>query len=128
MINKIYCGDSVEIMKSMPDNYVDLVVTSPPYDDLRDYDGFHFEFPPTAHQLFRIMKEGGVVVWVIGDKTVDGSETGNSFKQALYFKEIGFNLHDTMIYFRHPPYPSNVRYNQSFEYMFVFSKGKPKNI
>ena len=82
----------------MPESSVDLTVTSPPYDDMRDYKGFSFDFENVAKELFRITKAGGVVVWVVGDATKNGNETGTSFRQALYFKEIGFNLHDTMIY------------------------------
>jgi len=125
-INKIYCESNLETMKRMGDNFIDLTVTSPPYDGLRDYNGYSFPFEEIAKELYRITKEGGVVVWVVGDATIKGSETGTSFKQALFFKECGFNLHDTMIYQRTSPFPSNIRYNQSFEYMFVFSKGKPK--
>jgi len=124
--NKIYQGDCLEVMKDIPDNSVDLVVTSPPYDNLRDYQGYTFNFKEIAKELFRVIKECGVVVWVVGDATINGSETGTSFKQALYFKEIGFNLHDTMIYDKgYAPNSQYNRYNQSFEYMFVFGKGKP---
>jgi site-specific DNA-methyltransferase (adenine-specific) len=125
-LNKIYNESNLETMSKMPDNFVDLTVTSPPYDDLRDYKGYSFPFEDIAKELYRITKEGGVVVWVVGDATINGSETGTSFKQALYFKEIGFNLHDTMIYHRISPFPDAIRYHQSFEYMFVFSKGKLK--
>jgi len=105
---------------------IDLTVTSPPYDDLRNYNGYSFNFEKTAKELYRITKKDGVVVWVVGDKTHKGSESGTSFKQALFFKEIGFNLHDTMIYRKENPLPQNHnRYEQEFEYMFVFSKGKP---
>lgn len=128
-INKIYCGDNVELMKLLPDNFIDLTVTSPPYDDLRNYNGYSFDFESVANELFRITKHGGVVVWVVGDSTKKGSETGTSFRQALYFKEIGFNLHDTMIYEKAQAcFGSNNCYLQSFEYMFVFSKGKPKSL
>ena len=96
------CGDCLELMKDIPDNSIDLIVTSPPYDNLRNYNHtlcWNFEiFKNTAKELYRIIKKGGVVIWVVGDSTINGSETGTSFKQALYFKEIGFNLHDTMIY------------------------------
>ena len=109
----------------MPDNFVDLTVTSPPYDNLRTYNGYSFDFEAVAKELFRVTKQGGVVVWVVGDATIKGSETGTSFKQALYFKEIGFNLHDTMIYQKSTPPLTHNRYEQNFEYMFVFSKGKP---
>jgi site-specific DNA-methyltransferase (adenine-specific) len=106
-----------------------LTVTSPPYDNLRTYNGYTFDFETIAKQLYRVTKDGGVLVWVVGDATIDGSETGTSFKQALYFKEIGFNLHDTMIYQKNGvAYPDKTRYWQTFEYMFVFSKGKPKTI
>jgi len=126
-LNKIIQGDCLEVMKGMPDKSVDLVVTSPPYDNLRDYKGYTFNFEGIANDLFRIVKDGGVVVWVVGDTTINGSETGTSFKQALYFKEIGFNLHDTMIYRKVNYIPlTHNRYEQAFEYMFIFSKGKPK--
>jgi len=125
--NKIYHGDCKEIMKTFPDNCIDLTVTSPPYDNLRKYNGFDFDFEGIADQLFRITKPGGVVVWVVGYATIKGSETGTSFRQALHFKDIGFNLHDTMIYQKNNfSNPSNNRYHQIFEYMFIFSKGSPK--
>lgn len=124
---KILQGDCVETMKKIPDNFIDLTVTSPPYDDLRTYNGYSFDFENTAKELYRITKDGGVVVWVVGDSTINGSESGTSFKQALYFKDIGFNLHDTMIYEKSGcSLPSKNRYLQCFEYMFIFSKGKPK--
>lgn len=124
-INKIIHGDCLQVMKSFEDGSIDLVVTSPPYDNLRNYNGFSFEFEGIVKELFRVMKEGGVVVWVVGDATIQGSETGTSFKQALYFKEVGFNLHDTMIFQKRNPIPQiyRKRYNNVFEYMFVFSKG-----
>jgi DNA modification methylase len=126
-INSVINGDCLEFMKTLPDKSVDLVVTSPPYDNLRDYEGFVFDFEGIAKELYRVVKDGGVVVWVVNDATINGSETGTSFKQALYFKEIGFNLHDTMIYrkLNYPPLTHN-RYEQCFEYMFILSKGKPK--
>jgi site-specific DNA-methyltransferase (adenine-specific) len=114
-------------MKILPGNSIDLTVTSPPYDNLRNYNGYSFDFEGIAKELYRVTKDGGVVVWVIGDATINGSETGTSFKQALYFKEIGFNLHDTMIYQKNSyPFPPSNRYYQQFEYMFVLSKGNPK--
>ena len=114
-------------MGRMPDGFIDLTVTSPPYGNLRTYNGYSFNFEETAQQLFRITKQGGVVVWIVSDSTIDGSETGTSFKQALYFKEIGFNIHDTQIYYKNNPIPTaGNRYHQHFEYMFVFSKDKPK--
>ena len=97
-INKIYNENCLETMKRMDDCFIDLTVTSPPYDNLRNYNGYEFEFEKIAKELYRVTKDGGVVVWVVGDATINGSETGTSFKQALYFKECGFNLHDTMIY------------------------------
>ena len=123
------CMDCVEGLKLLKDESIDLTVTSPPYDNLRTYNGYSFDFESVAKELYRVTKLGGVVVWVVGDATVKGSETGTSFKQALYFKEIGFNLHDTMIYEKAQAcFGSNLCYLQSFEYMFVFSKGKPKSI
>lgn len=115
-------------MSKWPDECIDLTVTSPPYDNLRTYNGYVFPFKDIAQQLYRITKKGGVVVWVVADATIDGSETGTSFKQALYFKEIGFNLHDTMIWQKQNYLPlTHNRYEQTFEYMFVLSKGKPSN-
>ena len=126
-LNTIYNEDCLDTMGRMPDGFIDLTVTSPPYDNLRTYNGYSFDWHKTIQELYRVTKDGGVVVWVVGDATVKGSETGTSFKQALYFKEIGFNLHDTMIYSKSGfKNPSNDRYHQTFEYMFIFSKGKPK--
>jgi DNA modification methylase len=125
-------GDCLELMREIPDGSVDMVVTSPPYDNLRTYNGmpaFTFDvFRPIADQLARVLKQGGVIVWNVADATVNGSETGSSFRQALYFKdECGLNLHDTMIYAKKNYVPlTHNRYEQCWEYMFVFSKGKPK--
>jgi site-specific DNA-methyltransferase (adenine-specific) len=131
--NVILNGDARSVLKHIPNSYIDLTVTSPPYDNLRKYNGVgehwnHETFKEIANELFRVTKEGGVVVWVVNDKTENGSKTGTSFKQALYFMEIGFNLNDTMIWEKTNPMPvvKQPRYNPVFEYMFVFSKGKPK--
>ena len=128
--NVIIQGDCLEVMRGMEDNCVDLTVTSPPYDNLRDYKGYSFDFNGISEQLFRITKQGGVVVWVVGDATIKGNETGTSFRQALYFKDIGFNLHDTMIYHKYgmPMRGSLKAYNQTFEYMFVLCKGEIKTV
>src|SRR3990167_674969 len=124
-INKIINSDCLEVMKQMPDKCVDLVVTSPPYDDMRDYENPVWLFESVAEQIYRIVKEGGVLVWIVGDATNNGNETGSSFNQALHFKKIGFNLHDTMIYEKQEAFIAcPKRYNQCFEYMFIFSKGK----
>lgn len=129
-LNKIYNMDCLEGMKLLEDNSIDLTVTSPPYDDLRKYNGYSWDFEGIAKELYRVTKQGGVVVWVVGDKTAKGSESGSSFKQALGMMEVGFNLHDTMIYEKNtssfPAKRTGNRYTQIFEYMFVFSKGKPK--
>ena len=126
-LNKIYNENCLDTMAQMQNGAIDLTVTSPPYDNLRTYNGYSFDFESIAKELYRVTKEGGVVVWVVGDATIKGSETGTSFKQALYFKECGFNLHDTMIYAKNSYMPlTHKRYEQQFEYMFVFSKGKPK--
>lgn len=115
-------------MARMPNDFIDFIITSPPYDDIRNYNGFKFEFEKIALELFRVLKKGGVMIWVVADATIDGSETGTSFKQALYFKEqVGFRIHDTMIYYKNNPMPqTGNRYHQHFEYMFAFSKGNPK--
>lgn len=127
-INKIIQEDCLKVMKTFESRCVDLTITSPPYDNLRNYKGYSFDFEGIAKELFRVTKQGGVVVWVVGDATIKGSETGTSFRQALYFREIGFNLHDTMIFQKRNPIPQiyRKRYNNGFEYMFVFSKGKVK--
>lgn len=128
MLNKIYVESCLDTMKRMPNDSVDLVVTSPPYDNLRTYNGYTFDFESIAAELFRVTKWGGVVVWVVGDATVQGSETGTSFRQALGFMAAGFRLHDTMIWRKTNPMPKvkTKRYFDVFEYMFVFSKGQPK--
>lgn len=130
---ELWCGDCLELMKNIPDDSIDLTVTSPPYDNLRTYNGnisqWNFEkFQEIAKELYRATVNGGVVVWVVGDATVKGSETGTSFRQALWFKECGFNLHDTMIWEKTARIPTQDRYYNVFEYMFIFSKGKPKTM
>ena len=121
--------DCVEGMKRLADNSIDLTVTSPPYDNIRTYNGFSFNYMKTLDELYRVTKDGGVVVWIVADQTINGSETGTSFKQALYAISIGFNLHDTMIWKKSScAFPEVVRYYPVFEYMFVFSKGKPKTV
>src|SRR3990167_107316 len=124
-VNKIYNENCLDTMAKMPDNFIDLTVTSPHYDNLRDYKGYSFPFEEIAKELFRVTKQGGVLVWIVGDATKNGCESGTSFKQALYFIEVGFNLHDTMIYSSRKPPLTHNRYEQEFEYMFVLSKGRP---
>ncbi len=128
--NQVICGEASKVMASWPDESIDLTVTSPPYDNLRDYKGYDFPFEEIALELYRISKPGGVVVWVVNDATdKNGSKTGTSYKQALFFMEIGFRLHLPMIWEKTNPTPQTTlrsrRYTPSFEYMFVFSKGAP---
>jgi len=126
-INVNYNESNLDTMAKMPDNFIDLTVTSPPYDNLRTYNGYSFDFENIAKELYRVTKDGGVVVWIVADQTVNGSESCTSFRQALKFVDAGFNLHDTMIYHKAGfPFPEKTRYNPVFEYMFVFSKEKPK--
>jgi site-specific DNA-methyltransferase (adenine-specific) len=126
-LERIYNENCLITMGNIPENFIDFVITSPPYDDIRNYNGYKFEFEKIAKELYRVVKDGAVVIWVVADATIDGSETGTSFKQALLFKKIGFRLHDTMIYFKNNPMPqTGNRYHQHFEYMFAFSKGSPK--
>lgn len=139
LLNKISFGNSIDLMKLIPDNTIDLTVTSPPYDNLRTYKGkikddvvfddyFSFPFVEMANELYRITKDGGIVVWVVNDQIVNGGESGSSFRQALKFQEIGFKIYDTMIYHKNgAPFPETGRYSQVFEYMFVFLKGKKPN-
>lgn len=125
-LDKIHCGDNCDLMAMMPRESVDLVVTSPPYDDLRTYGGHSWDFFGVAWHLKRLLKPGGVIVWVVADATKDGSETGSSLEQALHFKRLGLNLHDTMIYASDKPPLTHSRYEQAWEYAFVLSAGKPK--
>ena len=131
-INTIYNESNLHTMANMLDGFIDLTVTSPPYGNLRTYKGYTFPFEDIAKELYRVTKDGGTLVWVVGDESVDGSESGDSFRQALYFKDIGFNLHDTMVYEKDSsPFPSSAkstRYSQIFEYMFILTKGKPKTV
>jgi site-specific DNA-methyltransferase (adenine-specific) len=124
---KIYHENCIETLKRMPDGLLDMTLTSPPYDDLREYNGYHFPVGEIAELLLQKTKKGGVVIWVVGDRTVNGDETLTSFQHALTFKRVGFKVHDTMIYAKNNPIPSDCgkRYRQAFEYIFCFSKGQP---
>jgi DNA modification methylase len=124
---KIYNENCIETLSRMPDELLDMTLTSPPYDDLREYNGYHFPIKEIAELLLQKTKPGGVVIWVVGDRTVNGDETLTSFQHALTFKSVGFKVHDTMIYAKNNPIPSDCgkRYRQCFEYMFCFSKGQP---
>jgi DNA modification methylase len=124
----LHHGDNCDVLGSFARESVDLVVTSPPYDDLRTYGGHSWDFYGVAWQLKRVLKPGGVIVWVVGDGTTDGSETVSSMRQALHFKEIGLRLHDTMIYRRQGKYPDERRYWQDWEYAFIFSCGAPATV
>lgn len=124
---KIFAEDCLATMARLDEETIDLVVTSPPYDNLREYNGYSFDFESIARELYRTLKTGGVIVWIINDATVNGSRTGSTFKQALYFMSLGLNLHDVMIWQKPnyaPLFPSIKRYDQSHEYMLIFSKGK----
>jgi len=126
-LNKVYNENCLDTMSRMSDNFINLTVTSPPYDNLRDYEGYSFDFKNIAKELYRVTKEGGVLVWNVSDATIKGSESGTSFRQALFFMDCGFKLHDTMIYKKKRIVPlTHKRYEQGFEYMFVFVKGKLK--
>jgi len=127
--NSIITTDALEGMKQLHSESIDLTVTSPPYDDLRKYHGGSFSIKEIADELFRITKPGGVVVWVVADESVNGSETANSYRHILQFMESGFGLNDTMIYMRTGTTftsANSPRYEQMFDFMFVLSKGKPK--
>lgn len=125
---RLLLGDCLSHLKGIASNSIDLVVTSPPYDDIRNYQGtLGWDFSSIAAQLFRVIKSGGVLVWIISDQTKDGSESGTSFSHCLAFRDLGFLIHDTMIWKKHcSPFQHKNRYIQAFEYMFVLSKGKPK--
>lgn len=125
---EIYNENNLDTMSRMPDNFIDLTVTSPPYDGLRIYNGYSFEFEKVANELFRITKNGGVVVWIVNDQRIKNNRTLTHFKQALFFQNIGFNVLDIMIWHKTNPMPyiQKDQYTPSYESMFVFSKGKPK--
>lgn len=129
-INQIICGDNVEICKLLPDDSIDLIITSPPYAKIRNYNGYSFKFEELAKEMYRIMKPGAVAVWVVNDQYEKGSRNLDSFKQAIYFKEqCGFNINDVMIYEKPGMrYPSPIRYHQIYEFMHILSKGRPKTI
>ncbi|MBK9155041.1 MAG: site-specific DNA-methyltransferase [Chloracidobacterium sp.] len=125
---KIYTENCLDTLSRVEDDVLDMTITSPPYDDLRDYNGYHFPVEKIAAALFAKTMPGGVVIWVVGDRTVNGSESLSSFRHAIAFNDAGFRVHDTMIYAKNNPIPSDCgkRYRQCFEYMFCFSKGRPK--
>lgn len=124
--NNVVVGNCVDVMNKMPAEFVDLTVSSPPYDDLRDYKGYSFPFEDIANGLFRVTKKGGLVVWVVADKIVKGNRTMTSFKQALYFQQVGFNVHDVMIYKKkNTPFMRSNAYTNCYEFMFVFGRGAP---
>jgi site-specific DNA-methyltransferase (adenine-specific) len=135
-INKVHNENCIDGMQKMDAESVDLCITSPPYDDLRTYnDSSKWDFnvfTKVAQSLVRVIKPGGVIVWNVGDAVIDGSETGSSFRQALYFMELGLKLHDTMIYEKtgiaFAAGKKSTRYSQAFEYCFILSKGKPKTV
>jgi DNA modification methylase len=126
---QLFTGDCAAVMREqIADGAIDLTVTSPPYDNLRKYNGYHFDFEAIAAELWRVTKPGGVVVWVVADATINGSETGTSFRQALHLMGLGFNLYDTMIWDKGVNVPTEGRYYNAFEFQFVFSKGKPNTL
>lgn len=129
-MNTLYCGDNIHVLRTyLQDNSVDMILTSPPYDNQRLYNGYTFDFEALAVELLLVLKPGGTLVWVANDAVIDGSETGTSFRQALFFKDIGFRLHDTMIYEKSAfSFPCKTRYHQVFEYMFILTKGKIKTV
>lgn len=127
MTVKVVTGDCLEVLRGMADESVHLVVTSPPYDDLRAYRGYSWDFLGVVEQLRRVLCDGGVICWNVGDSTVDGSESLTSFRHAQGFKHAGFRMHDTMIYEKvNFSRPETVRYHQMFEYIFIVSKGAPR--
>jgi DNA modification methylase len=126
---EVYHSDCLDYLKTLPDNSIKFTLTSPPYDDIRDYQGYSFPFEEIAAELWRCTQSGGVIAWNVADATVKGSETGTSMRQALYFMSLGFRLHDTMIYAKKNPMPANVnskRYHQAWEYVFILSKDAPE--
>ena len=129
LLNTVTQGDNVKVLREFPDNCIDLTVTSPPYDNLRTYKGFEWDFEGIAKELYRVTKDGGVVVWVVKDSTNNGNKSLTSFKQCLFFQEIGFNVYDVMIYSKSSGgMPHKRRYRDAFEFMFVLTKGRPSTV
>ena len=125
----VYHEDCLTYLKNQPDSSIKFTLTSPPYDDIRDYKGYSFPFEEIAKELWRTTQPGGVIAWNVADATVKGSETGTSMRQALNFMSLGFRLHDTMIYAKKNPMPAGVsskRYHQAWEYIFILSKDAPE--
>lgn len=126
-IDTIQHTDALTLLRCLPTESIDLIVASPPYDKMRKYKGYTFPFEDIAHESYRVLKDGGVQVWIVGDSTSDGDESLTSMRQTLYFHDIvGFKVNDTMIYHRQSRFPEVYRYWQDFEYMIVLTKGKPK--
>jgi site-specific DNA-methyltransferase (adenine-specific) len=127
-LSTIHHENAIDTLARMPDEVLDMTIASPPYDDLRDYNGYHFPIEEITEGLFRTTRKGGVVIWVVADRTVNGDESLSSFEHAFSFRRAGFKVHDTMIYAKNNPIPSDCgkRYRQMFEYMFCFAKGSPK--
>ncbi|ABK77151.1 DNA modification methylase [Cenarchaeum symbiosum A] len=124
--NRIYCGDAAAVLAKLGDGSVDLAVTSPPYDNLRDYQGYSFDFDGICSQLYRVLRKGGVLVWVVGDR-IAGGRSLTSFRQGLAFQDLGFSMHDIMIYRKkNTPFMRSNAYTNCYEFMFVLSKGRPR--
>jgi DNA modification methylase len=137
ILNKNILGDFTSMSHLINNDSIDLILTSPPYDNLRTYNNkvsenknnFSFDFNKFSSEFYRVLKVGGVLVWVVGDQVKNGGETANSFRQVLGFINDGFTLYDTMIYMKNgSPFPEKRRYSQVFEYMFILTKGKPKTV
>ena len=127
-VDQVVCSDNVAVLSSLPAESVDLFVTSPPYDNLRKYGGQPWDFKALAGEMTRTLKVGGVIVWNVSDSVVNGSESLTSMRQAIHFHDVlGLRVHDTQIYLKNSYVPKNHnRYEQAWEYLFVFTKGKPK--
>lgn len=115
----IYNADCRDVFPSLP--AIDLCVTSPPYDALRDYNGCTWDFDIFMNVALWLSLTTKNIVWIVNDSCVDEGETGNSFRHALEFMRLGYKLHDTMIWEKSNfSNPSHNRYHQLFEYMFIF--------
>lgn len=125
--NQIICGDSVEILRSFPDNSIDIVVTSPPYDAIRDYKGFSYDLHATGKEIQRVLKLGGVAVIVIQDQTKNFGKTLTSFRTILdWCDSFGFKLFETVIYRKYGAEGAwwNKRFRVDHEYIPIFLKGE----
>ena len=126
-VNKIICEDNITYLKTLPDECIDFVITSPPYDALRDYNGYKLDLHGLGVELLRVLKDGGICVMVIQDSTRDFAKSLTSFRTIVdWCDNIGFRLFECNIYNRQGTEGAwwKKRFRVDHEYMPIFLKGK----